>query len=108
RLCKNPRWTSKSSMRKRRFFLLSLPLFAITLLISCHGGAFVPECQSLPAQLATYEPMSIPADNPLTPEKVALGRQLFFDERLSVDGTKSCYSCHVCENGLTEGLQKEF
>ena len=93
-------------MRKRRFFLLSLPLFAITLFISCHGGAFVPEIQSLPAQLATYEPMSIPADNPLTPEKVALGRQLFFDERLSIDGSKSCYSCHVCEHGLTDGLPK--
>lgn len=50
--------------------------------------------------------MSIPQDNPLTPEKVALGRQLFFDERLSIDGSKSCYSCHVCEHGLTDGLPK--
>jgi cytochrome c peroxidase len=94
-------------MRKLRLFLLvfSLPLFAITLLIGCSGG-FAPEIQPLPAQLATYEPMSIPADNPLTPEKVALGRQLFFDERLSIDGSKSCYSCHVCEHGLTDGLPK--
>lgn len=50
--------------------------------------------------------MSIPADNPMTPEKVALGRQLFFDERLSADGSKSCYSCHLCEHGLTDGLPK--
>jgi cytochrome c peroxidase len=50
--------------------------------------------------------MAIPADNPMTPEKIALGRQLFFDERLSVDGTRSCYSCHVCEKGLTDGLPK--
>ena len=50
--------------------------------------------------------MEIPADNPLTPEKVALGRQLFFDERLSGDGTRSCYSCHVCEKGLTDGLAR--
>ena len=42
----------------------------------------------------------------MTPEKVALGRQLFFDERLSGDGTRSCYSCHVCEKGLTDGLAK--
>jgi cytochrome c peroxidase len=42
----------------------------------------------------------------MTPEKVALGRELFFDERLSVDGTRSCYSCHVCEHGLTDGLPK--
>jgi cytochrome c peroxidase len=47
--------------------------------------------------------MSIPADNPMTPEKVALGRQLFFDERLSADGSRSCYSCHLCEHGLSDG-----
>jgi len=52
--------------------------------------------------------MPIPADNPMTPEKVALGRQLFFDERLSADGSKSCYSCHVCEHGLTDGLPKSI
>ena len=68
--------------------------------------AFTPETQPLPKQLATYEAMSIPADNPMTPEKVALGRQLFFDERLSADGSRSCYSCHVCEKGLTDGLAK--
>lgn len=35
-----------------------------------------------------------PLDNPTTPEKVALGRRLFFDRRLSADGTLSCSSCH--------------
>jgi cytochrome c peroxidase len=58
------------------------------------------------AGLAGYEPMTIPADNPMSPEKIALGRQLFFVERLSIDGSKSCYSCHVCEHGLTDGLPK--
>lgn len=71
-------------------------------------GGFTPEIQSLPEQLATYEPMPIPPDNSMTAEKVALGRQLFFDERLSVDGSKSCYSCHVCEHGLTDGLPKSI
>jgi cytochrome c peroxidase len=60
----------------------------------------------LPQPLAGYEAMAIPPDNPMTPEKVALGRQLFFDERLSGDGSRSCYSCHVCEKGLTDGLPK--
>jgi cytochrome c peroxidase len=62
--------------------------------------------ETLPAGLAGYEAMPIPADNPMTPDKVALGRQLFFDERLSIDGSRSCYSCHVCEHGLTDGLPK--
>src|SRR5438132_13137090 len=36
----------------------------------------------------------IPADNPQTPEKISLGQKLFFDRRLSVDGTVSCRTCH--------------
>lgn len=35
-----------------------------------------------------------PADNPSTPAKVELGKMLFFDPRLSIDGTISCNSCH--------------
>ncbi|MFO7179908.1 MAG: cytochrome c peroxidase [Pseudomonadota bacterium] len=44
-------------------------------------------------------PMPIPENNPQTPEKIALGQQLFFDKRLSVDGSRSCYSCHLNEDG---------
>ena len=33
------------------------------------------------------------------PEKVALGHALFFDKRMSVDGTLACYSCHQNEDG---------
>lgn len=89
-----------------------LVLIAIVLLAACKtnvkesAGGFTPNRQPSTAELAGYEPMSIPPDNPMTPEKIALGRQLFFDERLSVDGSKSCYSCHVCEHGLTDGLPK--
>jgi cytochrome c peroxidase len=36
----------------------------------------------------------IPQENPLTAEKVALGQALYFDKRLSVDGTVSCATCH--------------
>jgi len=36
----------------------------------------------------------IPADNPQTPEKISLGQRLFFDRRLSADGTVSCSTCH--------------
>lgn len=53
--------------------------------------------------LRRYEPMAVPADNPLTPAKVALGRQLFFDKRLSGDSSTSCTSCHRPSHGLTDG-----
>jgi cytochrome c peroxidase len=38
-------------------------------------------------------------DNPQDDAKVALGHQLFFDKRLSVDGSRACYSCHLNEDG---------
>ena len=97
---------------KKLLITISLLIVAITLIIGCGKNitptaeTFTPEIQPLPAGLTTYEAMPIPADNPMTQEKVALGRQLFFDERLSIDGSKSCYSCHVCEKGLTDGLPK--
>jgi cytochrome c peroxidase len=40
-------------------------------------------------------PVPVPADNPLTEETIALGRRLFYDPSLSVDGTVSCASCHA-------------
>jgi cytochrome c peroxidase len=44
-----------------------------------------------------------PADNPQTPEKIALGQQLFFDGRLSADGTVACSTCHDPARAFTDG-----
>ncbi|WP_039963673.1 cytochrome-c peroxidase [Rhodopirellula europaea] len=41
----------------------------------------------------------IPEDNPITRAKIELGRQLYFDPRLSADGTISCATCHAPETG---------
>ena len=49
-------------------------------------------------------PVSSPADNPLTVEGVALGRQLFYEKALSVDNTVACASCHRQELAFTDGL----
>jgi cytochrome c peroxidase len=45
----------------------------------------------------------IPEDNPLTKDKVELGRLLFFDKRLSQDNTIACASCHLAKFGFTDG-----
>jgi cytochrome c peroxidase len=45
---------------------------------------------------------AIPADNPQTPEKISLGQKLFFERRLSADGTVSCSHCHNPELAFTE------
>jgi len=46
-----------------------------------------------------------PADNPPTPRKIALGRKLFFDRRLSLNQTVSCAMCHIPEQGFTSQEQ---
>lgn len=56
----------------------------------------------------------IPAGNETTPERVELGRKLYFDTRLSEDGTVSCSTCHDVTRGFTdqlptsEGIRKQF
>jgi cytochrome c peroxidase len=44
-----------------------------------------------------------PADNPQTPEKIALGRKLFFEGRLSADGSVACATCHDPARAFTDG-----
>jgi cytochrome c peroxidase len=44
----------------------------------------------------------IPEDNPPTPEKVALGKQFFWDTRWSKSGTVACVSCHQPTHGWTD------
>ncbi len=43
----------------------------------------------------------VPANNPLTKEKISLGRKLFYDRRLSLNNTFSCAMCHIPEQGFT-------
>ena len=47
--------------------------------------------------------MPVPEANPLTPAKVALGRKLFSDKRLSLDGTLACVSCHDPKLAFSDG-----
>jgi cytochrome c peroxidase len=58
--------------------------------------------------LATLPPPPIPADNPQTPEKIALGKQLFFDDRLSGNGAMGCAKCHRPELGWGTGSPISF
>jgi cytochrome c peroxidase len=47
--------------------------------------------------------MPVPEENPLTAEKIQQGRRLFFDRRLSRDGSISCSSCHDPERAFSDG-----
>jgi cytochrome c peroxidase len=46
---------------------------------------------------------AVPADNPMSAAKVELGRRLFYDRRMSVNGEESCASCHRQELAFTDG-----
>jgi len=78
--------------RPRRLFAIALWLAGQTAL----AGTPVP----VKAPLG-LPPVPVPQDNPLTREKIDLGRKLFFDRRLSPNNTMSCAMCHVPEQGFT-------
>ena len=68
-----------------------------------------PEAASVPGEGWTWElppgfsePV-VPADNPMSAVKVELGRHLFYDRRLSGNGTFSCADCHAQERAFTDG-----
>ena len=46
----------------------------------------------------------VPKDNAMTSQRVALGKKLYFDKRLSADGTVSCATCHDVTRGFTDQL----
>ncbi len=58
-----------------------------------------PVAAKVPAGLPTFP---IPTDNPLTEEKIALGKKLYFDKKLSKDGTVACATCHDPAMAWTE------
>ncbi|RZJ45651.1 MAG: cytochrome-c peroxidase [Brevundimonas sp.] len=60
------------------------------------------------AEFGPLPPAPAPADNPTTPEKVALGQRLFDDPRLSASGQIACASCHARELGFADALRTSF
>ncbi|PYV39422.1 MAG: cytochrome-c peroxidase, partial [Acidobacteria bacterium] len=59
---------------------------------------------SFPLGLAA-ESVVVPPDNPMTEEKIKLGKRLFFEKKLSTDQSISCASCHIPEHGFSDSRQ---
>lgn len=58
-------------------------------------------------QLPAAMPLpDVPADNPMSSAKTELGRRLFYDERLSINGTTACATCHRQASAFTDGREK--
>ena len=68
--------------------------------LAAQGGASETYVWQLPKGFPTP---AVPADNPMSEKKVALGRRLFFEPRLSVTGRESCASCHDPARSFSDG-----
>jgi cytochrome c peroxidase len=72
---------------------------------SIAGVSLAAETVEVPLP-ADVLPPEVPADNPTTSAKVALGRKLYFDTRISTDGTIACATCHDPRHGFVDGRGK--
>jgi cytochrome c peroxidase len=66
-------------------------------------GLSLTKCKS-PLDLNAGIVVPTPVDNPQSDAKIALGKKLFFDTRLSIDGTVSCATCHKPGRAFTDNL----
>lgn len=89
----------------------ALPVLLAAVLVSCGGGSGGVTVTDTAASAGSWQwtlpkgfPLPrVPADNPMSAEKVDLGRFLFYDTRLSGNGTFSCASCHQQDKAFTDG-----
>ena len=86
-----------------------LGVCAVAAFAACTGLTRAPDDDLMQQARALFKPL--PADfgdaqHPLSPERVALGKMLFFDPRVSLDGTTNCAKCHQPFLYGADGLSK--
>ncbi len=86
------RRTDRQTLRLRTAIIALTSILTLTFVSVSFGGHLEP-----------FKSVPIPQVNPQTPEKIELGKKLFFDRRLSGDGTMSCATCHMPELAFTDG-----
>ena len=90
--------------------LLLLYLSFVIMLVAASGalaGADDKDLITRASQIFGPLPQTMPSDqNPITPAKVKLGKILYYESRVSVDGTVSCAKCHPISLYAADGLKK--
>lgn len=81
---------------------LVLSLLAVPACLGGQEGRSPPPDLPGPPPLGLDLYLPVPAENPLTPEKVELGRRLFFDPLLSADRSLRCASCHLPDRAFAD------
>ncbi|MFW6052207.1 MAG: MbnH family di-heme enzyme, partial [Myxococcota bacterium] len=90
-------------MTKR--FSTATTTVALGTLVAFGCGGDGPSGTPVELELPSHFPQpNVPEDNPLTEEKVELGRHLFYDRRLSANETQSCGDCHQQALAFTDGM----
>jgi len=104
------------NLRHRSFSLKRSVASALTgalVLAACGGGGGVSVTDTAASSTsagwrwalpAGFPVPAVPADNPMSDAKVDLGRYLFYDKRLSGNGTLACAGCHLQDKAFTDGL----
>lgn len=96
-------------MKHGSFAIIGMSLL-IWVMAACTPGFFegtstTPLEQVVKGPLATVpDKAPVPADNPMTPAKVELGKMLYFEPRLSESGIISCHTCHNLSLGGTDRI----
>ena len=94
-------------MKSMKILVLALLAFAVSCANDSEKSAPQPAAAPAPAapkpDVGPLGEMAVPADNAITPEKVELGKKLFFDTRLSKTGKMSCETCHLPDKGWADG-----
>jgi cytochrome c peroxidase len=83
----------------RAIWIITLWSVVCVGLLTPRGERWV--CAGTAEDIGPLPAAPIPEDNPLTPKKMELGKRLFFDARLSADGSLACVSCHLPDQGWT-------
>lgn len=86
----------KTAWREIAALVLVLFVFSLT-------GVALETLKNKFPKIGPLPPVSIPKDNPMSPEKTELGKMLFFDTRFSGDGSISCSTCHEPAMGWGDG-----
>lgn len=84
---------------------LIIVLVAASLIVACKDPVVIPIAQDTTPYTLSYGPLPeppLPADNPLTVQGVQLGKMLFYEKMLSLDGSQACASCHRQQDGFSD------
>src|SRR5713226_2675976 len=96
-------------MRLRRGIVVGVSLVVLPCFLASLSSTLAPPVAAQEAsEKPPKPPLGLPAvqwpeDNPYSAAKVELGRFLYFDKRISSDGSVSCASCHSVEKAFTDG-----